>query len=900
MSAQNNYLTSTVIDDEELIEELRRYGEKNLPIVSSTGSTRDSSKKKRLSDQNREIYMKKLNHHRAREKAGSNPSKHYIKQKRSNDANKSSQANSTRLFKYENVEDREDDDNDIIEIGATSTNTSEYVHVNHMHTSPLSNITDYDYETNYNEPESTPYPYTRTTTSSTDVQPQIDLNYVKLKDKIELDKTLSKYRSEINSIINQSVVRNRSKPEILSSTTADTYSDDVVYAGSKVPGTTFASFDNKSSRNEDQTQVLYCPKPSVSNKRKSIFDIFRGNRELRSENRSNADSKQSNVPAYRILNEIRGGRIDIPTINNQNSNTPNEQYLLPVKESITNKLNAKLFPFITNIGLQLSKLLPYLVAIIFTIIIMQYVRMKFVNSPSSQSDASISRQPGLNEDVDYLYKPIATQQADSTNKAKHFYCSDIKDTQCSDTKLLIREIIHYLRIKSGQVDCSSITIADMAHLDKQSAHIIEKSVHINQIVDQLKKQGFIKKIEHRGDAIESSLESLAKNPHWGVRLLNSSYLDTNQVQMVTYLMSTISNKSFICRFKELIELLYTRAVIICLLILTVGLLYLVGIAINKRRAERNRTFYELVGKVVAMVEKQYELSLLDPLKINPYIAISHIYDTLVDPSQRASQKNLWNKIVKFIQDHESRIHLETQFINGEETHVWRWCAPKTDVSISNTYNYISISQANGENTGLTNNTMMPKLTEANDNSSTSTEQISTTSTTAVASQHLLPFSNTAKENNAQLNDRAENNSASGLANTNGWQGDAFNRIDKLSHSPTSCLKIRNMFDQSQVESDPYFSVRIHNDIFKKCSQSNSDTFILNTTILHIACDKKSKEGCVYVKFISNEAAGRAYQLLNGTWYNGKLLNVKFLRSDRYNERFPDAINYNQPLKPIVL
>lgn len=73
-----------------------------------------------------------------------------------------------------------------------------------------------------------------------------------------------------------------------------------------------------------------------------------------------------------------------------------------------------------------------------------------------------------------------------------------------------------------------------------------------------------------------------------------------------------------------------------------------------------------------MVEKQYELSLLGSVHVEPYIAISHIYDTLFDPSERAGKKKLWNKIVNFIQYHESRMHLEIHLINGEETHFWKW------------------------------------------------------------------------------------------------------------------------------------------------------------------------------------------------------------------------------------
>ena len=87
-------------------------------------------------------------------------------------------------------------------------------------------------------------------------------------------------------------------------------------------------------------------------------------------------------------------------------------------------------------------------------------------------------------------------------------------------------------------------------------------------------------------------------------------------------------------------------------------------------------------------------------------------------------------------------------------------------------------------------------------------------------------------------------------------------------------------------------IRIHNDILKKCNAASS-------SIVHISCDKKSKEGCVYIKCNSNDNAGKVYTTLNNTWYNGKLLNVKFLRGDRYLERFPDSLNCADPVKPIL-
>ncbi|KAJ8889114.1 hypothetical protein PR048_008608 [Dryococelus australis] len=56
-------------------------------------------------------------------------------------------------------------------------------------------------------------------------------------------------------------------------------------------------------------------------------------------------------------------------------------------------------------------------------------------------------------------------------------------------------------------------------------------------------------------------------------------------------------------------------------------------------------------------------------------------------------------------------------------------------------------------------------------------------------------------------------------------------------------------------------VRIRDAILEKCEGVN---------ILHISVDRQSREGCVYVKCASQHDAGRAYQLLHGSWFDGKL------------------------------
>ncbi|XP_071810292.1 inner nuclear membrane protein Man1-like isoform X2 [Asterias amurensis] len=125
-----------------------------------------------------------------------------------------------------------------------------------------------------------------------------------------------------------------------------------------------------------------------------------------------------------------------------------------------------------------------------------------------------------------------------------------------------------------------------------------------------------------------------------------------------------------------------------------------------------------------------------------------------------------------------------------------------------------------------------------------------------------------------------------------WQGTAFDNLDTAiktpRYTPTPCLKIRNMFDPT-LEADGDWHVTIEDAILERCAD--------NEGIVHVAVDRTSREGCVYVKCATPDSAGRAYRALQGSWFDGKLVTVKYLRLDRYHQRFPYAVNYNAPLRP---
>lgn len=52
--------------------------------------------------------------------------------------------------------------------------------------------------------------------------------------------------------------------------------------------------------------------------------------------------------------------------------------------------------------------------------------------------------------------------------------------------------------------------------------------------------------------------------------------------------------------------------------------------------------------------------------------------------------------------------------------------------------------------------------------------------------------------------------------------------------------------------------RVQDAILEKCE---------GIKVLHIAVDKNSREGCVYLKCSSPEEAGRAYRALHGSWFD---------------------------------
>ncbi|XP_050679674.1 inner nuclear membrane protein Man1-like [Leptidea sinapis] len=120
-----------------------------------------------------------------------------------------------------------------------------------------------------------------------------------------------------------------------------------------------------------------------------------------------------------------------------------------------------------------------------------------------------------------------------------------------------------------------------------------------------------------------------------------------------------------------------------------------------------------------------------------------------------------------------------------------------------------------------------------------------------------------------------------------WQGQAFETqegsVNNLTVSPTPCLKIRHMFDKN--DTNPNLVKIIQDVILEKCEHCN---------ILHIDIERMSC--CVYVKCATPADAGVVYKSLHGWWYEGRLITVKYLRLERYMQRYPNSPSSGPYLK----
>lgn len=136
-----------------------------------------------------------------------------------------------------------------------------------------------------------------------------------------------------------------------------------------------------------------------------------------------------------------------------------------------------------------------------------------------------------------------------------------------------------------------------------------------------------------------------------------------------------------------------------------------------------------------------------------------------------------------------------------------------------------------------------------------------------------------ERNGEQLRTITWNKNLSGkeFSTSKKWQSSAFDNSNKILNPPTSCLKIRHMFDQSEID-QPNLKKMIVESIYEKVGS--------NCKICDVQLDTQSC--CVYIRCASEADAGMVHNEINGWWFDKKLISIKFLRLERYLSRFPKS------------
>jgi len=318
---------------------------------------------------------------------------------------------------------------------------------------------------------------------------------------------------------------------------------------------------------------------------------------------------------------------------------------------------------------------------------------------------------------------------------------------------------------------------------------------------------------------------------------------------------------------------------------------------RERNIRETQDVFELIEKVLSMLVAQSAMSRAGG---KPFLAVNHIRDQLIPPQERKKKAKVWSKVVDYIRESESRVREDVRAIYGEEHSVWQWVPDIVHWPPPPPPGSTPSSSGAGP---IPYMTPPPPATSMPNTPATSTQL-----------HHLsFPSPGPSTKLMTSAGQQPSGGVAGGhltptMAGGQTWQGSAFNHLNRNVAAPvvapTSCLKVRHMFPPNLPTSKPEspssrgssavdWARDIKEEILRRAS---SPALPSPAVILHIAVDQGSQEGTVYIKAASSDEAGKLFRVLHGQWYRGQLVTVKYLREERYFERFPTARHQTVPLR----
>ncbi|XP_069101084.1 inner nuclear membrane protein Man1-like [Argopecten irradians] len=255
---------------------------------------------------------------------------------------------------------------------------------------------------------------------------------------------------------------------------------------------------------------------------------------------------------------------------------------------------------------------------------------------------------------DFVHLPIC---GSSENANDNCYSDEEADVALG----LVTSLESFIKSKTGGDTLPSCTVTE-------ARETVEGA--IAEILKSLEKQAKNAKLYDKEKLFNGTLMLILKNPSWNIRVLTKGNAQATTVADIDHLEAD-PDLSLVARiygalYKILLGLLL---LLCCFVVMMIGVLVLRHR--QRSKEEERKQVFEMVEKIIDMVKENYDMNEPDDRQ-SSYLAIQHVRDQLLPPSQRRRMVPLWEKAVKFIEANESRIRVETQTIQGEDFMVWRW------------------------------------------------------------------------------------------------------------------------------------------------------------------------------------------------------------------------------------
>ena len=446
--------------------------------------------------------------------------------------------------------------------------------------------------------------------------------------------------------------------------------------------------------------------------------------------------------------------------------------------------------------------------------------------------------------------------------------------------LLFKDVVAILDEQGVDYLCKGHSSASVGSENMTQRRYLTWQAVLARLADKNKDTGDFAIVR---ETFETLSKLVAENPAWGIRLVPGEGDSAVEISF------DYPSLDWSCWIAQRMQLGYMWAKAVAVYILTGAVLigfiyamYKLYIWQKERRLQEHQEVFELVEQVLSLLVTQKHAEQNRTSRGGggehhrpTFVPVNYIRDQLIPPQDRKRKKKIWENVVRYVRDSESRVREDVTQVCGEEHRVWQWMP---DIH----WNPAAVSP------GLPNPFVpLPPLPPQH-------------FPPASAGRSLQPTPQSAPTTLGSISQ-----GGCGLPPTPTsqqpalWQGSAFSALNRNVASPavapTSCLKVRNLLTKKSGRGDSIGSAwmwQVKEEVLRRCCSAQN-----SPSIVHIAVDMQSTEGCVYIKCLTSDDAGRVFRTLHGQWYRGELVSVKYLREERYHERFPDARYQVSALKP---